>query len=152
MRPLPQPAPIPPSLTLHRPSRRRKRQGACPYGCDGPRPAFRRFRPSDGPPLAGVRRPIFAIGMAEESAHYSHRAPNPPAVARPAGPFVTPTLPPSPFTYISLHIHLHPYNSLSSPFPTSRHIPLPFHPGTTHNFVVSGILCTFVASLICCYI
>ena len=27
------------------------------------------------------------------------------------------------FTYISLNIHLHPYNSRSSPFPTSRHIP-----------------------------
>ena len=71
---------------------------------------------------------FFGIGVAEESATRPPPRPRTPLAAPPAGPFIIPTLQPSPFTYIPLYIYLHLHNSLSPPLTNSRH---PFHTRTT---------------------
>ena len=139
------PAPIPPSLTFPSPFPLSQAAGRLPLRLRSPPPRLPPLPPLLRPSVCWRAQAIFlALAWPKRAPHDPRRAPEPPYVAPPAGPFIIPILPPSPFTYIPLYIYLHLHNSLSPPLPTSRH---PFHTRTTPGFVLSVRSCVLVASL-----
>ena len=145
------PAPIPPSLTFPSPFPLSQAAGRLPLRLRSSPPRLPPLPPLLRPSVCWRAQAIFlALAWPKRAPHDPRRAPEPPYVAPPAGPFIIPILPPSPFTYIPLYIYLHLHNS-HLPLPSLTHLPssLPYPHNPRLRFVCSLVCLGSIFEFVC---